>query len=325
MRFGQLEVPVGAGFAPMAGFSDAPARRLMADHGAAWTVSEMVSAKALTFGDKKSRQLMADRDPHALYGIQLFGYDPVDMGRATQLIQDVPCDFIDINMGCPAPKITGTGAGSKLLLNPSLCGEIVAAVKANANGKPVTVKMRTGWDEENITAVEVARTVEQAGAAAITVHARTRAQMYIPGVDLPTLKAVKEAVSVPVIGNGDITSAAEALHMIQETGCDTVMVGRGALGNPWLFEEIKAALEGKEPPTPPTLNQRMAALRRQVYQTCEEKGEWAAMPQARSQAVYYMKGLRGAAALRRACISLEHFTDIDRLIELVYRAQETCE
>ena len=324
MRIGKLEIPQGAVFAPMAGFTDAACRHLMADHGAAYTVSEMASAKAITYGDQKSVALLRDPDPHGIYAVQLFGNEPDTLAEAIRIIRGkgLTFDIIDINMGCPAPKITGGGAGSKLMLDPELCGRMVRAAVDAAGDTPVTVKMRAGWDADHITAVEVAKQCQENGAALVTVHGRTREQMYIPPIDPGVIKAVKQAVSIPVAGNGDINSAADALAMLRETGCDAVMVGRGALGNPWLFDEIKAALAGEPAPAPPTLQKRMATLRAQIYDMCERKGEWTAMPQARSQAIHYMRGLRGAAALRRACSTLSHFEDVDRLIEAVYRAQD---
>lgn len=324
MRIGKLEIPKGAVFAPMAGFTDAACRHLMADHGAAYTVSEMASAKAITYGDQKSVALLRDPDPHGVYAVQLFGNEPDTLAEAIRIIRGkgLTFDLIDINMGCPAPKITGGGAGSKLMLDPQLCGRMVRAAVDAAGETPVTVKMRAGWDADHITAVEVAKQCQENGAALVTVHGRTREQMYIPPIDPGVIKAVKQAVSIPVVGNGDVNSADDALAMLRETGCDAVMVGRGALGNPWLFDEIKAALAGEPAPAPPTLQKRMATLRAQIYDMCERKGEWTAMPQARSQAIHYMRGLRGAAALRRACSTLSHFEDVDRLIEAVYRAQD---
>ena len=324
IRIGSLELPTGAIFAPMAGFTDAACRHLMADHGAAYTVSEMASAKAITYGDQKSVGLLRDKDPHGIYAVQLFGAEPETLGEAVRIIRDkgVTFDLLDINMGCPAPKITGSGAGSKLMLDPELCGRMVRAAVEAAEGTPVTVKMRAGWDAEHLTAVEVAKQCEANGAALITVHGRTREQMYIPPISPEIIRAVKQAVQIPVVGNGDVTTAEEALALMRATGCDAVMVGRGALGNPWLFEEIRAALLGQPAPAAPTLRQKMQTLREQIYDMCERKGEWTAMPQARSQAIHYMRGLRGAAALRRACATLSHFEDVDRLIEAVYRAQD---
>lgn len=321
MQIGNLTFEPGAVLAPMAGFTDAACRRLAAQHGSLYTISEMVSAKALTFGDKKSAQLIYNGENQAPYGVQLFGADPETMGQATALIQKYAFDFIDINMGCPAPKINSSGAGSKLMLDPKNCGDIVAAVVKENNGKPVTVKMRAGWNGDHITAVEVAKACEAAGAALVAVHGRTREQMYQPGtVDWKVIEAVKKAVKIPVLGNGDIESAEDAKAMMDATGCDSVMVGRAALGDPWIFEQIRAVVNGRPMPEKPTLRQRMQAMRSQIYDMCEEKGEWAAMPQARSQALYYMRGLKGAAALRRACCELSHFEDVDRLIEKVYEA-----
>ena len=323
MQLRNLEIPVGAVFAPMAGLTDAACRHLMADHGAAWTVSEMASAKALNFHDEKSLALLRDKHPHGLYAIQLFGAEPESMAKAILFVreQGIRFDILDINMGCPAPKITGSGAGSKLLLDPPLCGQMVAAARrALGEDTPLTVKMRIGWDADHLTGVEVAKQLEANGADLIAVHGRTREQMYIPPIDTAAIAAIKQAVSVPVLANGDVTTADEALTLLEATGCDGVMIGRGALGDPWLFAQVRAALLGEERPPEPTLNQRMTALRDQIYEMCEEKGEWAAMPQARSQAMHYMKGLHGAAALRRYCSMLEHFSDVDTQIEAVYRA-----
>lgn len=323
MQLRQLSIPEGAAFAPMAGLTDAACRHLMADHGAAWTVSEMASAKAITFGDKKSLALLKDPQPHGLYAIQLFGAEPEPLAQAIAIIKEksIRFDMLDLNMGCPAPKITGGGAGSKLLLDPALCGRMVAAARrALGEDTPLTVKLRIGWDDDHLTGPEVARQCEANGADLLAVHGRTREQMYIPPIRTGAIAAIKQAVSIPVLANGDITTAEGALEVLAATGCDGVMIGRGALGDPWLFERVRAALRGEAPPPLPTLNQRMNALRDQIYAMCEEKGEWAAMPQARSQAMHYMKGLRGAAALRRYCSMLEHFEDVDRLIDAVYRA-----
>ena len=325
MQLKNLQIPVGAVFAPMAGLTDAACRRMMADHGAAWTVSEMASAKALNFGDRKSFALLKDPDPHGIYAIQLFGAEPETLAKAILLVREkgIRFDILDINMGCPAPKITSSGAGSHLLLDPPLCGAMVAAArKALGDDTPPTVKMRIGWDADHLTGVEVAKQCEANGADLLAVHGRTREQMYIPPIDTEAIAAIKQAVRIPVLANGDVTTAEGALDLLAKTGCDGVMIGRGALGDPWLFDRVRAALLGEEPPAEPTLNQRMMALRRQIYEMCEEKGEWLAMPQARSQAMHYMKGLRGAASLRRYCSMLEHFTDVDKLIDAVYRLQD---
>ena len=325
MQLKNLQIPVGAVFAPMAGLTDAACRRMMADHGAAWTVSEMASAKALNFGDRKSFALLKDPDPHGIYAIQLFGAEPETLAKAILLVREkgIHFDILDINMGCPAPKITSSGAGSHLLLDPPLCGAMVAAArKALGDDTPLTVKMRIGWDADHMTGVEVAKQCEANGADLLAVHGRTREQMYIPPIDTEAIASIKRAVQIPVLANGDVTTAGGALDLLAKTGCDGVMIGRGALGDPWLFGRVRAALLGEAPPAEPSLNQRMMALRRPIYEMCEEKGEWLAMPQARSQAMHYMKGLRGAASLRRYCSMLEHFTDVDKLIDAVFRLQE---
>ena len=326
MQLRNLTIPYAqpAVFAPMAGFTDAACRHLMADHGAAWTVSEMASAKAITFGDDKSVRLLRDKAPHGIYAVQLFGAEPETMAQAIRIIQEkgVQFDILDINMGCPAPKITSSGAGSKLMQDPELCGRMVAAARgALGPDKPLTVKMRIGWDAEQLTGVAVARQCEANGADLIAVHGRTREQMYIPPIDVDAITEIRKAVGIPVLANGDITTAEGAKQILEQTGCAGVMIGRGALGDPWLFERINAVLTGQPEPGEPSLNARMSALRAQIYEMCEEKGEWTAMPQARGQAMHYMKGLHGAAALRRYCCTLTHLEDLDELIAAVFEEQ----
>ena len=281
---------------------------------------EMVSSRALVYGDHKTVSLLKAEPNGAPYGVQIFGEVPQIMGEAAAAIEEYDFDFLDINMGCPAPKIVSGGAGSKLMLDPDLCGRIVEQVVAHTS-RPVTVKMRKGWDADHVTAVECAKACEQAGAALIAVHARTREQMYTPGIDPEIIARVKSAVHVPVLGNGDIHSAEDAVALVKETGCDGVMIARAALGDPWLFERVNAALEGTPAPKEPNLQARMNALRRQVEEMVEQKGEFVAMPQARAQTMHYMKGLKGAASLRRYCCELTHLEDIDRLIEAVFDQQ----
>lgn len=320
LKIRDIVLPHRAVFGPMAGFTDEPCRRLMAQHGAGFTVSEMVSSRALVYGDHKTVSLLKAQPNGAPYGVQIFGEVPQIMGEATAAIEQYAFDFVDINMGCPAPKIVSGGAGSKLMLDPDLCGRIVEQVKAHTS-RPVTVKMRKGWDADHVTAVECAKACEQAGAELIAVHARTREQMYTPGIDPEIIARVKAAVKVPVLGNGDIRSAEDAVAMVRATGCDGVMLARAPLGDPWLFERVNAALEGKPAPKEPNLQARMNALRRQVEEMVELKGEFVAMPQARAQSIHYMKGLKGAASLRRYCCELTHLEDLDRLIEAVFDQQ----
>mgnify|MGYP004514390405 FL=1 len=320
LKIGNITLPHRAVFGPMAGFTDAACRRLMAEHGAGFTVSEMVSSRALVYGDHKTVSLLKAEPNGAPYGVQIFGEVPEIMGEATAAIQQYDFDFVDINMGCPAPKIVSGGAGSKLMLDPDRCGRIVEQVVAHSQ-RPVTVKMRKGWDADHVTAVECAKACQQAGAVLVAVHARTREQMYTPGIDLDIIARVKDAVKIPVLGNGDIHSAEDALHMVQATGCDGVMIARGALGDPWLFEQVNAALEGLPAPKAPNLQARMNALRRQVEEMVEQKGEFVAMPQARAQAIHYMKGLKGAANLRRYCCTLSHLEDLEELITAVFAEQ----
>jgi tRNA-dihydrouridine synthase B len=322
MKIGNVELSGRAILAPMAGAGDRAFREICAEFGAAFTVSEMVSAKALQFNDKKTRGLMELGDVARPAAIQLFGSEPDVMAEGAKRAMEFSPDVIDINMGCPAPKITGPGAGSALMKNPPLCGEIVAAVK-NAVPVPVTVKIRAGWDEKSKNAVEVAKICESAGAAAVAVHARTRAQMYAPSPDWGIIQAVKNAVSIPVIGNGDVTDAQSAARMMEQTGCDAVMVARGALGNPWVFREINAYLDDSCRILPkPGVHEKMLVLLRQVELMCRYKDEHRAMHEARKHVGWYLKGLRNAAEFRRRASLISSMEELKALTKDVIAANE---
>lgn len=322
LKIGTVELNGRAILAPMAGAGDRAFRETCARFGAACTVSEMVSSKALEFSDKKTHELMELGEASRPAAIQIFGSEPPVMAEAARKALEFSPDFIDINMGCPAPKITGPGAGSALMKSPELCGEIVAAVAA-AVPVPVTVKMRAGWDESSVNAVRVASICEQAGAAAIAVHARTRSQMYEPPAHWGIIKAVREAVRIPVIGNGDVTGAQSAALMLEQTGCDAVMVGRAALGNPWVFRQINAYLtEGCRMVPLPSLYERMLVMVQQVDLMCRYKGEHRAMNEARKHVGWYLKGMRGASEFRRRAGFLESRADLDALVKDVIEAQE---
>ena len=321
MRIGNIDITGYAALAPMAGVADPAFRRICREFGAAFTVSEMVSAKALTYGDNKSRELMKLDDRERPAAIQLFGDDPDTMAKAARMALVQRPDWIDINMGCPAPKIAGNHCGSALMREPELCRRIVKAVTA-AVDVPVTVKIRKGYAKDEVNAVEVAKACEDGGAAAITVHGRTRDQMYAPPVDIDIIRQVKEAVSVPVIGNGDVESAKAAAAMYEQTGCDFVMVGRGALGAPWVFQAINAYLEhGVLLPDPPVAK-RMEILCRQIELAASLKGERVALLEARKHASWYMRELRGAAIFRGEAGTISTLADLRELCWRVIRKQE---
>lgn len=313
LNIGGVPLKSHAVLAPMAGVSDRAYRELCVRFGAAYCVSEMVSSKALSFNSKKSEELMEISDLERPCGIQIFGDDPKCMADAAKHALENKPDIIDINMGCPAPKISSNGSGSALMKNPRLCGEIAKAVTA-VTDIPVTVKIRKGWDDDSVNAVEVAKICESAGAAAITVHGRTRQQYYKPPVDYDIIKAVRESVSVPVIANGDIDSAERAKEVMDITGCDLVMIGRATLGNPWIFSQINAYLENPNVKIhTPDLEERLGVMIEHIGKMVEYKGEHMAMLQARKLVVGYFKGMKGAAALRNEAGKIKTLDDLYEL------------
>ena len=297
MKTGNLEIKEKAALAPLAGVADRAFRELCRGYGAAYTVCEMASAKGISLGDKKSAELLEIKEKERPAGAQIFGKEPKTMAIAAERALEFQPDFIDINMGCPAPKVASSGGGALLMKDPILAAEIVRAV-AEISTVPVTVKMRAGWDDKSINAVELAKRCEDAGAAAITVHGRTKVQMYAPPVNTDIIRLVKEAVSVPVIGNGDVTDGKSAAELLEKTGCDMVMVGRGALGRPWVFSEINAYLNHEVILPEPPVSQKMLVMLKHIEALCEYKGERVGIREARKHAAWYTKGLHGAANYR---------------------------
>ncbi len=315
MKIGNLEIGGFAALAPMAGVADRAMRELCTSFGAAYCVGELVSAKGITLGDRKSGELLEVHEGEGIKALQLFGSEPEVMAKAAEIATKNGPAFIDINMGCPAPKVAGNGGGSALMKDPELCGRIVEKC-VGATNLPITVKIRAGFDKAHINAVEVAKACEQAGASAITVHGRTKDQMYAPPVDLEIIKAVKEAVKIPVIGNGDIVDAKSAAEMLEKTSCDFLMVGRAAMGAPWIFSQINAYLKHESILPEPPLSQRMLVLLEQIELMMKYKNGRTALLEARKHTAWYMRGLRGAAELRRKCAEIETFEDVIALTKL---------
>ena len=316
MKIGNLEIKHGLFLAPMAGVTDRAYRYMCKKYGAEAMTTEMVSAKAITYNDKKTKTLAFIEDFERPCGLQLFGSDPLIMARAAVSVIDQfnPC-FVDVNMGCPAPKIVNNGEGSALMKNPSLCFEIVRQMKKAIDGKaPLTVKIRSGFDKNNINAVEVAKAVEEAGADAVFVHARTREQMYNPPVDYSVIADVKGQVKIPVIANGDIMSAQDAIRVKEITNCDGIMIGRASQGNPYIFDEIIAALEQNQPAII-TKEQKIKDIKEHIALLVENKGEYTGIREARKHVAWYIKGTPGAASMRNKVNFAETLAQMNEFID----------
>ena len=316
-----IEVSQTAALAPMAGVADTSYRQLCAEMGAVMTVSEMISAKGLCYDSKGSAELCMITAQERPTGLQLFGNEPEFIAKATCILQEYHPDWIDLNMGCPVAKVVNAGAGSALMKTPELAVQCVkAAVKESS--VPVTVKMRIGWDEKHINAVSFAQMMEQAGASALTVHGRTKQQLYSGQADWDIIRQVKEAVKIPVIGNGDIKNAQDCERMYQQTGVDLVAIGRASYGNPWIFKEIRYFYDGL-PYTPPTPEERMNMMLRHIGMILEhsEKPPHLAIREARKHASWYMTGLKNAAAFRAKCYQLNSYEEARQMAEEFLKSQ----
>ncbi|WP_130870702.1 tRNA dihydrouridine synthase DusB [Intestinimonas massiliensis (ex Afouda et al. 2020)] len=311
MKIGNITINSKLALAPMAGVTDLGFRTVCRELGAGYTVTEMVSAKALCYQDKKSIPLLKLGDGEHPAAAQLFGSDPACMEQAAGIASEVSgADIIDINMGCPVPKVANSGDGSGLMKNPDLAVKVAQAVIRGAGGKPVTVKFRLGWDKGSINCVEFAKAMEQAGVSAVAVHGRTKTQMYSGKANWDYIKAVKEAVSIPVMANGDVFEPEDAVHILKYTGADMAMIGRGCFGNPWLFQRAQAALEGREIPPLPPLAERCDTAVRQFELSAAHKGEHIACLEARKHYAWYLKGVPYAGYYKEQISHVSTMEDI---------------
>lgn len=316
ISIGNVKLKKTAALAPMASVADRAYRTLCSEYGACYTVSELISAKGLCYQNTKTAELCTVTEKERPMALQLFGSEPEFIESAVEICMKYKPDILDLNMGCPVPKVVNNNSGSALMKDIKLAASLVKAAK-RASDVPVTVKFRKGWNEENVNAVEFAMAMEAAGADGLTIHGRTKNQMYSGKADWEIIKAVKKSVSVPVIGNGDVTTLADCINMYEKTGCDLVMIGRASYGNPFIFREVDAYFSGVDY-TPPTVEERMNVMLYHIRLILSQKAdgdEERAMKEARKHASWYMKGLYGAASFRAACYSLKTYDDAKRLAE----------
>ncbi|EGT2198478.1 tRNA dihydrouridine synthase DusB [Clostridioides difficile] len=313
MKIGNLKLKNKVFLSPMAGVTDLPFRLICKEQGCGLLYTEMINGKALCYDDENTKKMLKIEEEHPV-AVQIFGSEPEFMGRAAEIMNDYSNEILDINMGCPAPKVVKNGDGSALMKNPKLAEEVLRAVVKNSK-KPVTLKIRKGWDDNSVNAVEIAKIAEDCGISALAIHGRTREQFYSGKADWDIIAEIKKNLSIPVIGNGDVFTIEDSINMLDKTGCDAIMIGRGAQGNPWIFKRINHYMNTGEILPEPTLNEKISTAIKHLKLAVEEHGEYVAVREMRKHIAWYLKGLRNSAKLRDEINKIEDYQEVVSKLE----------
>ncbi|HBG4427846.1 TPA: tRNA dihydrouridine synthase DusB [Clostridioides difficile] len=314
MKIGNLELKNKVFLSPMAGVTDLPFRLICKEQGCGLLYTEMINGKALCYDDENTKKMLKIEEEEHPVAVQIFGSEPEFMGRAAEIMNDYSNEILDINMGCPAPKVVKNGDGSALMKNPKLAEEVLRAVVKNSK-KPVTLKIRKGWDDNSVNAVEIAKIAEDCGISALAIHGRTREQFYTGKADWDIIAEIKKNLSIPVIGNGDVFTIEDSINMLDKTGCDAIMIGRGAQGNPWIFKRINHYMNTGEILPEPTLNEKISTAIKHLKLAVEEHGEYVAVREMRKHIAWYLKGLRNSAKLRDEINKIEDYQEVVSKLE----------
>ncbi|MDB2791536.1 tRNA dihydrouridine synthase DusB [Clostridioides difficile] len=314
MKIGNLELKNKVFLSPMAGVTDLPFRLICKEQGCGLLYTEMINGKALCYDDENTKKMLKIEEEEHPVAVQIFGSEPEFMGRAAEIMNDYSNEILDINMGCPAPKVVKNGDGSVLMKNPKLAEEVLRAVVKNSK-KPVTLKIRKGWDDNSVNAVEIAKIAEDCGISALAIHGRTREQFYTGKADWDIIAEIKKNLSIPVIGNGDVFTIEDSINMLDKTGCDAIMIGRGAQGNPWIFKRINHYMNTGEILPEPTLNEKISTAIKHLKLAVEEHGEYVAVREMRKHIAWYLKGLRNSAKLRDEINKIEDYQEVVSKLE----------
>ena len=314
MKIGNVQLDNEVFLSPMAGVTDLPFRTICKEKGCGMLYTEMINAKALCYDDENTKKMLRmDKDEHPV-AVQIFGSDPEFMGKAAIIMNQYPNEILDINMGCPAPKVIKNGDGSALMRNPKLAAEVLTAVVKNSE-KPVTLKIRKGWDDDSVNAVEIAKIAEECGISALDIHGRTREQFYSGKADWDIIAEIKQAINIPVIGNGDVFEVEDAVNMLEKTKCDAIMIGRGAQGNPWIFNRINHYMKTGEILPEPTLEEKITTAIRHMNLAVAEHGDYVAVREMRKHIGWYLKGLKNSAKYRDQINKITDYKEVIAMLE----------